>query len=151
MESLKRLRRSRAGGSMVEFALTTPVLLVMALGAGDLARIFVEAAVLTGASKAGVVYGFRTHQNSGDFEGMQAAATADSSEIQDVTAAADRVCDCPDAPGVWIDCAETMCTDYGVPRVYVRTKSSKKLKHFTNYPGLASGTPIAGESLLRVQ
>ena len=151
VELLQRLRRSRSGSSMVEFALTTPVVLVMAFGAGDLARIFVEAAVLAGASKAGVVYGFRSHHQSGDYAGMQAAAASDSTDVHGVSATSDRVCDCPDAPGVWLDCSQALCTSYGAPRVYVRTRTTKQFETLASYPGVTKSTTIAGESLLRVQ
>lgn len=148
---LRHVRENKSGGSMIEFALTLPVILLMALGAGDLARIFVEAAMLAGASNSGATYGYRTHKASADFEGMKAVIAEDAAEIEGVTPTADRVCDCPDNPGVWIDCTQTTCTSYGLPRVYVRAKAAKQFETMAAYPGVQRVSEMSMETLIRVQ
>lgn len=145
------LRRNQDGNSMVEFALTLPVVLLMALGAGDLARVFVDAAVMAGASNAGATYGYRTHKASADLAGMEAVMADDAAETDGVSTQADRVCDCPDAPGTWIDCTQTTCTNYGLPRVYVRAKTAKQFKTLASYPGVQRVSDMTVETLIRVQ
>lgn len=147
---LRRLRSNR-GSSVVEFAVLTPLLLMLTLGAIDFGRVFVEANEMASGANAGVVYGARRMIDSQDFAGIQAAALADTENAENATAVVERFCDCPDNPGVAVSCIDGTCVNYGLPRVYVRTRITKTFTTFGRYPGVPYSVPMTMNGFMRVQ
>ncbi len=148
---LKQLFRNRKGNSLVEFALATPVALVLCVGAADFGRMFTESAMLAGAANAGAIYGYRTVGYAADISGIRNAVQTDVAQLSGVSAAAQQVCDCPDAPKTWVSCNDTVCTGYGKPRAYLRSRATKTFKTMGFYPGVPSRVAIDMSAYLRVQ
>lgn len=149
MERQKANRRR--GGSMVEFAVTMPLLLLMTVAASDFSRIFWESIVMSRAAETGAKYGAESHQSSSKYADMQRVASNSSSHIANATPTAERLCDCPDAPGSWIDCLNTQCPNYGTPRAYARVSVTKTFSTMGYYPGLQRDTNMTWRGYMRVQ
>src|ERR1019366_1494941 len=79
--SLKMLRGSAPGQSLVEVALTAPILILMFLGAAEFARIAFAAIEVSNAARAAVAYGAQNVSTAGDSSGIQTAATMDAGDI----------------------------------------------------------------------
>ncbi len=141
----------RRGGAMVEFAVTMPLLLLMTIAATDFSRIFWESAVMSRAAEAGAKYGAQDNTSSAKYTDMQRLAGNSSSHIDRATPTADRVCDCPDAPGTWVDCLNTSCPNYGTPRAYSRVSVAKTFSTMGYYPGLPQNTSMTWRGYMRVQ
>ncbi|MEZ5397323.1 MAG: TadE/TadG family type IV pilus assembly protein [Bryobacterales bacterium] len=148
---LTQLLWDRRGGSITEFAITAPLLFLMALGAGDFARVTVEAAQMEGAANAGATWDYRTVKDAVDYQGIQNAVLTDAIDVSNVSATAERLCDCPDAPGAWVSCTQSTCSGYGVPRVYVRARATKTFSTLGRYPGVPSRIPLSAGGYMRVQ
>jgi Flp pilus assembly protein TadG len=148
---LRSFIRNQKGNSLVEFAVTMPLAMVLCFAAGDFGRMFTEAAILAGAVNAGAIYGYRNVNYSADDPAIQSAILTDSAQLSGVTADSDQLCDCPNAPGVWISCNDTMCTDYGKPRVYLRASATKPFATLGLYPDIPSQVTISTAAYMRVQ
>jgi len=148
---LRKLIQDNRGNAMVEFGLILPVLTVMAFGAADFGRLFIESAILAGASKSGAVQGYRTTRDSTDIAAMESRILSDVGELPGVTAKGETFCDCPDNPGVAVSCTTTTCAGYGLPRVYVKATAAKKLSTLGRYPGIPNEVDMSVKSYLRVQ
>jgi Flp pilus assembly protein TadG len=131
-EWITRLRRGGAGQSLVEIALTLPVLLVLLVGAGELARVAYVAIEVSNAAKAAVAYGAQNPSTVADTTGIKNAAILDAGNItltaSNVTVATAGVCssgaactgtnstctntDCQTNPGDHIETILTVTTSY---------------------------------------
>ena len=148
---LKNFLRNRKGNSMVEFALATPVALMLCIGAADFGRMFTESAILAGASNAGAIYGYRNVGTASDAFGIQGAVLTDAAQLTGVSAATQQLCDCPDAPKTWVSCNNTVCTGYGKPRAYLRSRAVTNFTTLGFYPGVPSQVGIDMSAYLRGQ
>lgn len=150
-KTTKRIRNPRRGGAMVEFALTMPLLLLLAVAAGDFSRIFWESSVMSRAAATGAKYGAQDNRTSSEYVTMKRLSDNSASHLESATATADRVCDCPDAPQTWVDCLATSCPNYGQPRAYSRVQMAKTFSTMGYYPGLPQTTSLRLRSYMRVQ
>lgn len=148
----KSLIRNQKGNSLVEFAVATPVALMLCFAAGDFGRMFTESAILAGAANAGAIYGYRNVRYAADTTGIQTAILTDAAQLSGVTAESQQVCDCPDAPRNWISCNDTVCPNgYDKPRAYLRSRAMKKFETLGVYPNIPSEVDIDMSAYLRIQ
>lgn len=156
MQVITRIRETRRGNAAVEMAVAVPVLLAMVFGAIDFGRVHLEAMVVKNASTTGSFYGAQSMQYSTDSSGIQAAATSEAGGITGYSVTNEMVCQCLDAnndfnSGVTqVSCA-TSCGSYGVPRVYIRTRSQKTFSTLGWYPGVPQNTNMDMSGWVRVQ
>jgi Flp pilus assembly protein TadG len=151
-DTTRKNRNPRRGGSMVEFAVTMPLLLLMAVAAGDFSRMFLESTSMSRAAASGVKYGAMDNRTSGEYATMQRLADNSASHVANAVATADRVCDCPDAPKTWVNCLTTSCPNsYGQPRAYARVGVAKTFSTMGYYPGIPQHTNIHMRGYMRVQ
>ena len=144
--------RNQKGNSLVEFAVATPIAMMLCFAAGDFGRMFVESAVLAGAANAGAIYGYRNVSTAADSSGVQGAILADSAQLSGVSASSEQLCDCPDAPKTWVACVGTVCPNgYGKPRTYLRARAAKTFETLGMYPKIPSQVNIDMSAYLRVQ
>ena len=151
IQRLRRLLADRRGANMVEFAILTPVLLTMTLGATDFARIFIESHAMAGASNSGSSFGARRNIDSVNFTEMQNRALGDLAGGDGATATASMFCDCPQNPGVSVSCLSGSCPNYGKPRVYVKTSVERSFSTWAKYPGIKRNTSLKSKAWMRVQ
>ena len=143
----------RRGQSLVELALTLPVLGILLIGTIDFARVYYAAMAIDQAARAGAAYGAQSVAASGDDAGMaQAALSAANLDLTPaVTAAsvhATHWCACAD--GTQVSCASGTCTE-GVPRVYVSVEVDRTFQTLFPYPGIPSTVRLNRTATLRVQ
>jgi Flp pilus assembly protein TadG len=80
-----RIVRSERGSALIETALTLPLLLMMLLGAVELARVACAAIEVSNAAKAAAAYGAQNHSTQEDLSGIELAATDDVDKISGLT------------------------------------------------------------------
>ncbi len=141
---------------MVEFALTTPLLLMLCAGAGDFARLFFSAISLKSGSAVGAVYGSQVAARSGDVYGMTTRALADAddaSRFNAVTATVGQVCVCPGQTAFACgDYQTTTCpAGYGDARAYVRVTTEQDFTPLTPFPGIPATVNIDQGTWMRVR
>jgi Flp pilus assembly protein TadG len=157
MKTTAHFRDSRRGNAAVELAIAVPVILAMVLGAIDFGRVHLEAMVVKNAATTGSFYGAQSVQYSTDSTGIQAAATGEAGGIDGYSVTNDIVCQCLNANGDYdsgetqASCGEADCGAYGVPRVYVRTRSQKTFSTLGWYPGVPQTTAMDMTGWVRVQ
>ena len=137
----------RRGQSLVELALTLPVLGILLIGTIDFARVYYAAMAVGQAARAQSV------GTSGDDSGMAQAAltTANLDLTPAVTAAsvhATHWCACAD--GTQVSCASGTCTE-GVPRVYVSVEVDRTFQTLFPYPGIPTTVRLNRTATMRVQ
>lgn len=150
-DTSRQIRNPRRGGAMIEFAITLPLMLLMAVAAGDFSRMFWETTTMSRAASSGAKFGAQDNRSSGDYATMQRLADNSTSHIGSAVATADRVCDCPDAPKTWVNCLTTSCPNYGQPRAYARVGVAKTFSTMGYYPGLPQTTNMRMRGYMRVQ
>lgn len=156
----KRLDRNRRrGGTMVEFAVMLPFLLLLCLGVGDFGRLLLHAVTVAHAANAGSLFGAISNVNAVRYSERQDLAVSDAENVQHVnpiTAVADIYCDCPDAPATGpadpnaFSCSGT-CTGYGTPRVFARTQVNQTFGPVAPIPGIPNNVDVNRMVYMRVQ
>ena len=97
-----------AGQSLVELALTLPLLILILLGAAEFARFAWASIETTNAARAGVQYGAQTHITASDNAGMQAAALNDGVNLSGLTATPSHSCACSTAASTTVACSTAL-------------------------------------------
>ena len=142
---ISRLKKDD-GGSLVELALTLPLLLLLLFGAVDFGRAYYLAMEIAGAAHAGAEYGA---QNPTDTTGMQAAARADAPDVPGLTVTTPSYgCECSDGTLFSASCTTTpSCTTNVVYRVTVPV--SVTYKPLIPWPMIPSSMTISNSATMR--
>jgi Flp pilus assembly protein TadG len=82
--SMKERQGDDAGQAMVEFALTMPLLILLLLGAVELARVAFASIELSNAARAAAQYGAQNATTVGDPAGMATAASNEAANLAGV-------------------------------------------------------------------
>lgn len=148
--SLRSKSRQR-GSVLVEFAIMFPMMVIMALGTADFARVFYAGIAVANAARAGVQFGSVSAGNAGDFPGMQQAATADAANqgLTGVTAVATNFCGC-NGSSTAVNCNTGTC-GAAAPNGYVKVTVSYSYNTLVNYPGIPSTIAFVRSATMRVQ
>ena len=142
-------RRGRRGNAILETALTMPVLLLMACGTMDLARVFFAGIVVEGAARAGVQQASRNAGEAAAYDKSEAAAAADAASqgIAPITVTSRSFCACS---GTEVSCSTATCSGE-TPAGYVETTATHTFRPLIPYPGIRSSVPLTGRARARVQ
>jgi Flp pilus assembly protein TadG len=148
----------RSGSVMIEFALLFPVMMLMALGTADFARIFYAGIAVANAARAGVQYGTLSPGNAGNFVAMQQAALDDAANqgLNGLTAVATNYCGCTGSSAT-IACggaAFGTCTVGGAttaPNGYVRVTVTYTYNTLVSYPGIPNAITLTKTATMRAQ
>ena len=149
MRLLRNFRADESGSTMLELALTMPLLLLVLFGTMDLGRMFYTAITLSGAAVAGTQYGVASAANNADFTGMQQAALNDAGNISGVTATATTYCECLD--GTAVSCSTGSCNGTTKPPAYVKVSTIATFATLFSYPYVPSSVALTGVSVQRIQ
>lgn len=139
--------RSRRGSAMIEFALVTPLLLLLLSGVLDYSNALRTAISVSDAARTGAQYGSLSSVNSLDTTGMQNAARNSAPNVTGMTATAVRSCKCPD--GTSVVCTGTCAT--GSMRVYVSVTTHATVLNWFQYTGLPYTGAVTGKAVMRVR
>ena len=154
----RRVLACRQGSTAVEFALTVPLLVLLAFGAYDYGSAYVEAVRLNGAARAGTqpaLYNAQDWQNTDQME--QAALeeyvghvlTPEEVAVMSVSATAAAFCAC--TAGVTLACTAT-CPGGAAPGQFVRVSMSRAVPLTLPYPWAENDqVTVDGEAVVRVR
>ena len=148
----------RKGNTAVEFALTMPLLVLLAFGAYDYGSAYVESVRLNGAARAGAQQSLYDPINWDDTAQAEQSAleqyvghalTTGEIAAMSVSAAADAFCAC--TGGVELDCSAT-CPDGSSPGQFVRVNMSRGMPLTFPYPWADGDEVIVdGQAVVRVR
>jgi Flp pilus assembly protein TadG len=135
------------GSSLVEFALTAPLLLLLMAGVLNYGIALRTAIAVSDAARAGAQYGSMTPDNAADVAGMQAAARNAAPTLTDITASAVRSCKC--ANGSAVSCTGSCST--GSMLTYVQVTTSATAPNWFSYTGLSFTGAVSSTAVMRAQ
>ena len=148
MNFRRRLRRgfaSERGNAMVELAVAIPILLLLAIGVADYARLYFAEIAVANSARSGAEYGVKT---SGIVDSMKYGAQLEAGKDSvGMVITAGTFCTCPSGPPP--DCVTGSCGSYGVPRAFDSVAVKKSVKFFFHYLGLPDSVVIIRKSILR--
>jgi Flp pilus assembly protein TadG len=144
-------RHRQRGAALVELAIVMTVICVLIIGIMDFGRIGYSAMAVTGAARAGALYGTQIGK-SADFTGMRNTASAAASDIGAITTAASRSCECEfgGSTSVMANCPPTG-TCAGTVRIRVSVTASKTFAMARAFPGLPATVNLTRTAVMRAQ
>ena len=145
MKETRDLRRRRSqssrqrGASLLELAVVLPILLLLSIGAVDFARAYYLGIEVASAARAGAQYGAQNAGTTTDIAGMEAAATADASNVTGLTPSASWGCMCSDGSGQSASCGSPPSCGSGTQQVnYVTVNTQATYTPLIHWPGIPS-------------
>lgn len=143
---MKQRAGARRGSALVELAITFPVLSLVLMGTIDFARAFYTWLQVSGAARAGAIYGSRSSTSPDDSSGISTAATNAAANVTSLQVTANKVCGCSD--GSTGSCGVISCSNkYTYTQVIVR----KDFTALAYYPGVPSSIPISVQVMMRAK
>jgi Flp pilus assembly protein TadG len=133
------------GSSLIEVALTAPLLIFLLVGAIDFGRAFRMSIELAAAAQSGALYGV---QNPSDTTGMASAAMLDANDAPSMQAVAIYGCECSDGSSASVSCSAVPTCSYNVVN-YVEVDTSINYSPILIYPGISSPVALHGTAKMR--
>lgn len=141
-------RTTQKGSILVEFALSSALMLLLFFGIVDFARLFTTAQIVMDSACAGTQYGALSPAHWGDFQGIHDSALANAQNPTDMTVTPAQFCTCS-IGGPQISCPAT-CPG-GSAATYLRVDVTKPFNTMIAYPGLPSTINITRTSVVRLE
>lgn len=143
-------RRFRAdqGQSLVELALTLPLLLIILVGVAEFGHFAYASIEVSSAAQAAVQYGAQNHATASDNAGMQLAATQDGPNLTGLRATAQHFCQCSDASAS--TCSAGDCSNSRMIE-FVQVNTTATVSPIFNYPGISKTMTLQGRAIRRVE
>jgi Flp pilus assembly protein TadG len=143
-----RRRKRQRGNVLIEFALSSTLLLTIAIGITGFARIFNLANMAAGAASAGIQYGGLSPSNYLDLAGMQNAAVNDTGNYPGATAVATQFCTCT-VGGTQGTCPASCGGSLG--QTYIQVSVTIPYTSVISFPTIPNPLNITQVSCARVQ
>lgn len=144
-----RLFRLEEGGALLELAVALPMVILLAVGVGDYARIHYTGITVANAARAGAVYGADPATTTDQIE---AATRTDASPMTLDSVTVGRYCVCPGTgagTGV-VACTTASCpAAYGVPQAFDTVRVRKDFSPIIRYLGLPSRIAVIRTVVMR--
>lgn len=138
---------------MVEFAIVTPLLMLLIVGIIDLGRFAYYSILVGNAAHAGASYGSQDLATANDTTGMKNATLADGQNISGLQASP--------APTTFSVCwngttatstSAAVCTTAGYHAVrYVQVNATGSFSPLVRYPGLPTAMNLTRTAIMRVE
>jgi Flp pilus assembly protein TadG len=147
-------RRGESGTSLIEFAVTAPIVVFLLVGLIEIGRFMFFAILAANAARAGAQYGAQDLTTVYDTSGITTAALQDGQSLPNWTSSGGGITVqqlCAVSGGAPTPCA-TLGTS-GPPQntiYYVSVQVTGVFNTLLNYPGLPNSVPISGSSMMRV-
>ena len=135
--------RSEHGSTLVETALTFPVLILMLLGAVQLGEVAFAAIETANAARAGAQYAGMNGGGYNDSAGITAAAQADARDTSSLTATPSSSCVCSDGSTCTNTSGVYSCAT-GKPEVTVTVQTTATYSALIKIPGMSSSYTLHG-------
>lgn len=140
----RRLFGANEGVSAIEFALISPVFILILVGMVDLGAVVRDKIELSNAAATAARYVL--NENYSEAYLVDVATSGSALDSADITAAVTTVCGC--SGGVAATCGTT-CVDGQSPGTYMVVSLSKASQMILDYPGF-SDLVISGQSRMRL-
>jgi Flp pilus assembly protein TadG len=141
------MMRTRRGSTMVEFAISAPVLMLLAAGVLNYGMALRAAIAVSAAARAGAQHGSSSAANAADTAGIQAAATNAAPNLAGMVVTPLQVCRC--ANGSAVSCAGSCAS--GPVEMYVEVTARATAPHLFRYPGLPYSGAVAATAVMRAR
>jgi len=138
----------RRGIATIEFAIITPLMLLLVAAVVDYTLLMRAAIAVGDAARAGAQYGSLGPTNASDITGMQTAATNAAPDIPNITATAAKVCQCSN--GSVVNCSGGTCQT-GPVRTYVQVTVRTSVPPLFSYPRLGDSGAVKATATMRAQ
>jgi len=149
---LKRFCRNEAGQALVETSLSTSLLLLVLLGAVDLAQVIYATIEVTNAAKAAVQYGAQNTATAADTADIQAAAAGDAANLTGLTTTVSTTGMCSDGSactGTGGTCQPLDCSGSHIETI-LTANTTTNYSPMIQIPGLPSTFTLHGEAVQKV-
>jgi Flp pilus assembly protein TadG len=146
---LKTHRATQAGQALLEVALVTPLLLLLAVGIIEIGRYAYYSILVADAARAGAQYGAQNLATAADSAGIRAAAENDGQNLAPLNVTVQQECGCTGS-SIGGACPATTCASPNHALVYVKVTVSGKFNSLFKYPGIPSSITCDSTELMRV-
>jgi hypothetical protein len=143
-----RRRKRQRGNALIEFALSSTLLLSIAIGITGFARIFNLANMAAGAAAAGIQYGGLSPGHYNDLTGMQTAALSDTGNYPGATAVATQFCTCS-IGGTQGSCPASCGGSLG--QTYIQVSVTIPYTSVISFPSIPNPVNVTQVACARVQ
>lgn len=140
-----------AGQSLVELALTLPLLLALLLGAAEVGRIAYASIEIANAARAGVGFAAQNPVFVYDNADIELAATQEAPDMTSVTAVPTQACYC--SSGASFDCqtGQSTCASTDHFQDFVTVTVTGKMKTLFGIPGIPSTLTLTSSATMRLE
>jgi Flp pilus assembly protein TadG len=135
------------GTALVEFALVTPLLLLILAGILDYGQALSKATTVANAARIGAQYAISSQARSTDTTGIRAAVINSSPGFSGLSVASARTCRCPGGSSVRCRGA---CGG-GIVQMYVKVTVTSTSSAMFSYSGLPFTGSVKGQATMRAQ
>lgn len=140
-------QKGESGQALIETAITLSLLVIMLIGAAEIARVAYASMQVVGAAKAAVQYGDIIITNANDTQGMQNAAAAEAPLLPNLVTTPTLSCLCADG----ISCTSTSVLCAGSAPVQTLTvTTSASFDPLIHLPGLPNTFTLQGYAVQKV-
>jgi Flp pilus assembly protein TadG len=145
---------TEAGSSLVEFALTLPVLVALIVGSAEFGWVMYASDEVANAARAGVSYGCQTSSTAADTTGIQNIAIKDAPDVTLGTTTATLSCSCSNGSTVGTvaangGCLPTSCST-GQPETILTVQTQASVTPVFHLPGLPTSFTLHGHAIQKV-
>jgi Flp pilus assembly protein TadG len=142
-------RATQSGQALLEVALVTPLLLLLAVGIIEIGRYAYYSILVADAARAGAQYGAQNLATAADSAGIRAAAENDGQNLAALNVTVQHECGCTGS-SIGGGCPATSCASPNHALVYVKVTVSGKFNSLFKYPGIPSSITCDSTELMRV-
>jgi len=142
-------RAGESGQTILEVALLTPVLLLLAVGIIEIGRYAYYSILVANAARAGAQYGAQSLATAADTAGIRTAAENDGQNVAGLTVTTQQECGCTGS-SIGSSCPAISCSFPNHALVYVKVSTSGKFNSLFKYPGIPTSITVNTTELMRV-
>ncbi|MBV9333926.1 MAG: pilus assembly protein [Candidatus Eremiobacteraeota bacterium] len=142
------MRRDDSGTSLIEFALTAPLMCLLLIGIIEIGRFTFFAILASSAARAGAQYASQNLGTAINSAQIQSAAKQDGQNLPNWIVTATALCSTNGAAPVPCNAAGTAPPQNVV--YFVKVQVAGTFTSLLTYPGLPPSVPVSGSAVMRV-
>lgn len=147
-----KLIKSESGQALVEASLSIPFLLLILVGAAELARVAYASIEVSNAAKAAVQYGAQNTASAADVAGIKAAAASDAYNLPNISTSVSTTGICSNGnacTGSGGTCLATDCSTSHI-EVILTVNTSSTFDPMIQIPGWSGDFNLQGQATQKV-
>jgi Flp pilus assembly protein TadG len=142
-------RATQSGQALLEVALITPLLLLLAVGIIEIGRYAYYSILVADAARAGAQYGAQNLATAADTAGIRTAAENDGQNLSALHVTVHHECGCTGS-SIGTGCPATACASPNHALVYVKVTVTGTFNSLFKYPGIPQSIDCDSTELMRV-